>query len=316
MSIAGIVAYPVTPFSADSGKVEERVLRGLVDRLVDAGVDAIAPLGSTGESAYLDDQEWAAVASICLEQVDGRVPTVVGVSELTTAGTIARARLAERLGATALMMLPVAYWRLTEPELRRHFTAVADAVALPIMAYNNPGTSGIDMAPEFLVELVAGVDNITMIKESSGDIARMRRIAELGGAGVPFFNGSNRLALQAFEAGAVGWCTAAPCLMPEQIVAVWRLLNSGETAAATELFERLAPLLTAMTRGGLPRTVKAGLRSLGIEVGDPRPPLLPLDTDTCRALAELIAGARPDIATVALMSGSDMPHRPVSGGAR
>ncbi|MFI6996063.1 dihydrodipicolinate synthase family protein [Nocardia sp. NPDC050175] len=286
--ITGIVAYPVTPFSADSGEVDEGVLRGLVDRLVDAGVDAVAPLGSTGESAYLDDQEWAAVASICVEQVDGRVPTVIGVSELTTAGTIARARLAERLGATALMMLPVAYWRLTEVELRRHFTAVADAVALPIMAYNNPGTSGIDMTPEFLVDLVACVDNITMIKESSGDIARMRRIAELG-ADVPFFNGSNRLALRAFDAGAAGWCTAAPCLVPEQIVAVWRLLTAGEVDTATGLFERLEPLLVAMSRGGLPRTVKAGLRALGIDAGDPRPPLLPVDNDTRRALAELIA---------------------------
>ncbi|MFC9440936.1 dihydrodipicolinate synthase family protein [Nocardia sp. NPDC057030] len=287
-SIAGIVAYPVTPFGVDSGEVDERALRGLVDRLVGAGVDAVAPLGSTGEAAYLDDQEWAAVASICIEQVDGRVPTVVGVSELTTAGTIARARLAERLGATALMLLPVAYWRLTEEELARHFAAVADAVALPIMAYNNPGTSGIDMTPEFLVELVGAVDNITMVKESSGDIARMRRLAEHN---VPFFNGSNRLALQAFDAGAIGWCTAAPCLVPEQIVAVWQLLTAGETDSAAQRFERLDPLLGAISRGGLPRTVKAGLRSLGIEVGDPRRPLLPVDDDTRRAIAELITAA-------------------------
>lgn len=291
-SIAGVVAYPVTPFGGDKGKVDEGVLRGLVERLVQAGVSAVAPLGSAGESAYLDDQEWAAVASICLEQVDGRVPTVVGVSEVSTAGTIARAKLAERLGASALMMLPVAYWRLTEREVRGHFAAVADAVQLPIMAYNNPGTSGIDMTPEFLVDLVAGVDNITMVKESSGDIARMRRIAELGGAGVPFFNGSNRLALQAFDAGAAGWCTAAPCLVPEHIVEVWRLLTVGETASATALFERLEPLLNAIVTGGLPRTIKAGLRSLGIEAGNPRPPLLPVDTDTHRAIAELIASIR------------------------
>ncbi|WP_405163390.1 dihydrodipicolinate synthase family protein [Nocardia sp. NBC_01499] len=285
-SIAGIVAYPVTPFDADSGKVAEGVLRGIVDRMVDARVDAVAPLGSTGESAYLDDQEWAAVATICVEQVDGRVPTVVGVSELSTAGTIARARLAERLGATALLMLPVAYWPLTEDEVRRHFTAVAESVGLPIMAYNNPGTSGIDMTPKFLMELVGAVDNITMVKESSGDIAR---IAELGEAGVPVFNGSNRLALQAFAAGATGWCTAAPGLVPEQVVEVWRLLTAGETASATKLFERLEPLLLALGRGGLPRTVKAGLNSLGIEAGDPRPPLLPVDDDTRRTIAELIA---------------------------
>ncbi|WP_167474557.1 dihydrodipicolinate synthase family protein [Nocardia arthritidis] len=287
--LSGVVAYPVTPFT-ESGAVAENVLRHLLDRLIDAGVDAIAPLGSTGESAYLDDQEWRRVAAICVEQVAGRVPIVVGASELSTAATVERARLAERLGASALMVLPIAYWKLTEPELRQHFSAVAGAVSLPVMAYNNPATSGIDMSPEFLVELVEQVDNITMIKESSGDIARMYRIAELGGGAVAFFNGSNRLVQQAFQAGAAGWCTAAPGLAPEAVVRLWRLFRSGDAGAA-ELFERLHPLFAAMSRGGLPRTVKAGLRELGIDAGDPRPPLLPLAADARRELAQLLAVA-------------------------
>ncbi|MFG1796001.1 dihydrodipicolinate synthase family protein [Nocardia sp. NPDC049149] len=286
--ISGIVAYPVTPMDA-AGEVAEGVLRALVDRLIDAGVDALAPLGSAGESAYLDEREWEAVASICLEQVDGRVPTVVGISALTTGAAIAKARFAERLGATAVMLLPVAYWRLTEREVRTHFDVVAASIGLPIMAYNNPGKSGIDMTPEFLVDLAADVDNITMIKESSGDIARLRRISALGGESVACFNGSNRLPLLAFEAGAVGWCTAAPCLVPAQIVGLWELLESGETDAATALFERLEPLLTVLVGGGLPRTVKAGLRSRGIEAGDPRPPLQPVCGTMRREIAELLA---------------------------
>ena len=291
-AISGIVAYPVTPYSANGEKIDTAALRELLDRMMDAGVDAIAPLGSTGESAYLDDSEWDCVATECIEHTAGRVPTVVGVSELTTAGTIKRARLAQERGATAIMVLPISYWKLRERELRTHFTAVAGAVSIPVMVYNNPGTTGIDMPPEFLVDLVETVENITMIKESTGDITRMHRIAELGGGGIPFFNGSNPLALRAFEAGAAGWCTAAPCLVPEQVVEFWKLLRDGDTAAANVLFDRLRPLLTLLVSRGLPATVKAGLRSLGFEAGDPRPPMLALEPELVGELETLMAAVR------------------------
>jgi 4-hydroxy-tetrahydrodipicolinate synthase len=291
VSISGIVGYPVTPYSADSEAIDTATLHSLLDRMIEAGVDALAPLGSTGESAYLDDEEWTAVATTCVEHTAGRVPTVVGVSDRTTAGTVKRALVAQRCGASAIMVLPISYWPLAEEELRQHFTAVAESVALPVMVYNNPATTGIDMSPEFLVDLVAAVDNITMIKESTGDITRMHRIVELSGGTVPFFNGSNPLALRAFQAGAAGWCTAAPCLVPDQIVLFWRLLREGDTAAAGELFERLEPLLTLLVSRGLPATVKAGLRALGIEAGDPRRPMLPLDPATTATLTALISAA-------------------------
>jgi 4-hydroxy-tetrahydrodipicolinate synthase len=291
-AISGIVAYPVTPYSGNGEKIDTAALRELLDRMIDAGVDAIAPLGSTGESAYLDADEWACVATECIEHTAGRVPTVVGVSELTTAGTIKRARLAQERGATAIMVLPISYWKLGERELRTHFTAVADAVSIPVMVYNNPGTTGIDMPPELLVDLVETVENITMIKESTGDITRMHRIAELGGGGIPFFNGSNPLALQAFEVGAAGWCTAAPCLVPDQVVEFWKLLRDGDTATASILFDRLQPLLTLLVSRGLPATVKAGLRSLGFEAGDPRPPMLALEPELVGELEILMAAAR------------------------
>ncbi|MFR9751688.1 dihydrodipicolinate synthase family protein [Nocardia sp. 004] len=290
-TISGIVAYPVTPYST-TGQVDADALRALLDRMIDAGVDAIAPLGSTGESAYLDRAEWEQVAAICVERTAGRVPTVVGVSDLTTDGTIARARYAEAAGASAIMVLPISYWPLTERELREHFTAVAESVGIPVLVYNNPATTGIDMSPEFLVELIEQTPAIRMIKESSGDIGRMHRIRELSGGTIPFFNGSNPLALQAFQAGAAGWCTAAPCLVPEQVVDLWRLLRAGEPDRAAELFTRLQPLLTMLVSRGLPTTVKAGLRALGVEAGDPRRPLLPLEPEETRELTALISTAR------------------------
>ncbi|MFE3192558.1 dihydrodipicolinate synthase family protein [Nocardia sp. NPDC059240] len=292
VAVSGIVAYPVTPFTADGNKIDTAALHILIDRMIDAGVDALAPLGSTGESAYLDDDEWTTVAAESIERAAGRVPTVVGVSEVTTAGTIKRARIAESRGADAIMVLPISYWRLSERELRQHFTAVAESVGIPVMAYNNPGTTGIDMPPEFLVELVTEVDNITMIKESTGDIGRMHRIAELTGGAVPFFNGSNPLARSAFQAGAAGWCTAAPCLVPEQVVAFWKLLLANEIDQVDRLFARLEPLLRLLVSRPLPATVKAGLRTLGFEAGDPRPPLLALEAAVVDELEILIEAVR------------------------
>ena len=177
----GIIAYPVTPFMAAGGDVDLPRLRQLIERLIADGVHSIAPLGSTGESAYLQDGEWDAVAATSLAAVAKRVPTVVGISDLTTAGAMRRARFAEKQGADAVMVLPVSYWKLSEEEIVRHVARIGDAVGIPIMLYNNPATSGIDMSPELIVRIWHDVPNVTMVKESTGDIQRMHRLAQLSG---------------------------------------------------------------------------------------------------------------------------------------
>ncbi|MCX2731782.1 dihydrodipicolinate synthase family protein [Saccharopolyspora sp. NFXS83] len=287
MTISGIVAYPVTPFTA-TGSIDHPALRRVLDRLVDSGADAIAPLGSTGESAYLDFDEWVEVAAAMIGHVRGALPTVVGVSDVTTRGTVRRARAAEALGATAIMVLPVSYWKLTPLEIQRHFESTANAVSIPVMLYNNPATAGVDVAPESLWELVRDVPNITMVKESTGDIARMHRLRELSDATLPYFNGSNPLALEAFQAGASGWCTAAPCLIPRQISAFHRAVVDGETETARDLFGRIRPLLDLIVARGLPTAVKGGLSLTGIDAGIPRLPLQPLTEEETRALSGLI----------------------------
>lgn len=285
----GVIAYPVTPFDRNDGAVDTAGLTALIDRLIDVGCHAIAPLGSAGECAYLDDTEWRTVAETALRAVGGRVPTIVGVSDLTTATAVRRAVFAQQSGADAVMVLPVAYWKLDERELDRHFRRIAEAIDIPIMAYNNPATSGIDMSPEFLVGLVEQVGNITMIKESTGDIQRMHRIAELSDGRIPFYNGCNPLALEAFLAGATGWCTAAPCLVPQACLELYDTVRLGDYAAARQVFYALLPLLRFIVRGGLPSTVKAGLALEGMDVGDPRPPQLPLSADSLETLRNLLS---------------------------
>lgn len=286
--LQGIIAYPITPFSAD-GDVDLKALDALIERLVADGVHGIAPLGSTGESAYLSDAEWEAVADTSIRAVRKRVPTVVGISDLTTAGAVRRARFAERAGADAVMVLPVSYWKLGNDEIVGHYRAIGDAIGIPVMLYNNPATSGVDMSPELIATICRTVDNVTMVKESTGDIMRMHRLAQLSEGAIPFYNGSNPMALAALAAGAAGWCTAAPNLNARLPLALVEAVRAGDLARAREVFHAQLPLLQFIVRGGLPVTVKAGLRLRGFDAGEPRRPLLPLDEDRTRELARLLA---------------------------
>jgi 4-hydroxy-tetrahydrodipicolinate synthase len=275
--IHGIIAYPITPFGEAGVDVDR--LTGLVEAMVDAGVHAIAPLGSTGESAYLSFAEWKTVVDATVAAVAGRVPVVVGSSDLTTAGTVARAEYSQQAGATAVMVIPVSYWALNEREIVQHYTSVSDAISIPIMAYNNPATSGIDMSPTLLNHMFESITNVKMVKESTGDIQRMLDLKQLSSGELPFYNGSNPLVLKALLAGASGWCTAAPCLRPAPVIALYEAVAAGDTARATEIYEELLPLLSFIVSKGLPTAVKSGLDILGEPAGVPRPPLLPLDAE-------------------------------------
>lgn len=283
----GVIGYPVTPFR--DGGIDTVVLATVIDRLIEAGVHAIAPLGSTGELAYLDEGEFDTCVDASIDAVAGRLPVLVGVSDLTTAGTVRRARYAAQAGADAVMVAPVSYWKLSEREIIAHYAAISDAIDIDIVAYNNPATSGIDMSPELLVGMFESIEHVTMVKESTGDLSRMQRIAELTGGRLPFFNGSNPLVLDALRAGAAGWCTAAPNLRPQPCLELYTAVTAGELDRAQALYHELKPLLEFIVAGGLPTTVKAGLDMLGVPAGEPRRPLLPLDEAGRAELRGLLA---------------------------
>ncbi|MBT9237651.1 dihydrodipicolinate synthase family protein [Pseudomonas inefficax] len=285
--IRGVIGYTITPFMAD-GTLDLDALGLSIDRLIADGVHAIAPLGSTGEGAYLSDSEWETVVRFSQARIAGRVPSVVSVSDLTTARTVQRARLAQACGATAVMVLPISYWKLTEAEVVAHYKAVGTAIDIPIMLYNNPGTSGTDLSVELILRILGEVHNVTMVKESTGDIQRMHRLFKATDGQVAFYNGCNPLTLEALVAGATGWCTAAPNLIPTLNLALWDAVQQGDLAEARALFYRQYELLEYITRRGLPTTIKAGLQMLGQDVGAPRLPLQPLDAQGSAYLKGLL----------------------------
>ncbi|WP_313048055.1 dihydrodipicolinate synthase family protein [Pseudomonas soli] len=288
----GIIGYTITPFSADGQQLDLPALGQSIDRLIADGAHAIAPLGSTGEGAYLSDSEWQQVAQYSLERIAKRVPSIVSVSDLTTAGAVRRARFAQQHGADAVMVLPAAYWKLSEAEILQHYRAIGAAIDIPIMLYNNPATSGTDMPVELILRIVREVDNVTMVKESTGDIQRMHKLQLLGEGQVPFYNGCNPLALEAFVAGATGWCTAAANLIPELNLRLYQAVQSGELEQAKALFYRQLPLLDFILKGGLPATIKAGLEMTGLPVGEPRRPVFGLDAEGRDKLKTLLDALR------------------------
>jgi 4-hydroxy-tetrahydrodipicolinate synthase len=282
----GIIAYPITPLRQD-GAVDLVMLKSLLDRLLAAGVHGIAPLGSAGILPYLSDEEREAVAETTVRHVAGRLPTLVGVSAITTERAVHHARFAERLGATAVMLIPMSYWKLTEEEVFKHYQRVAESISVPIMAYNNPSTGGVDMRPEFLARLLA-IPNVTMIKESTGDVGRMQQLVRLAGDDVAFFNGSNPLALAAFAAGARGWCTAAPNLIPQLTLDLYEAVVNGDFVSARAIYYRQMPLLEFIVQAGLPRSVALGLELLGVDPGPLRAPLLPLSAGERDRLSRIL----------------------------
>ena len=150
----------------------------------------------------------------------------------------------------------------SEAEILQHYQSIGDCIGVPIMLYNNPATSGTDLSVELILRILGEVANVTMVKESSGDIQRMHRLQQLGEGQVPFYNGCNPLALEAFVAGAKGWCTAAANLIPALNQQLYQAVSDNDLERARAVFYRQLPLLDFILKGGLPATIKAGLASL------------------------------------------------------
>jgi 4-hydroxy-tetrahydrodipicolinate synthase len=282
----GIIAYPITPFDKEE-KVDISLYKKLLERLLVSGSHAVAPLGSTGVMPYLTDEEKEAVTEATIQQVKGRVPVLVGVSNLTTERTIYHAKFAEKAGADAVMIIPMSYWKLSDDEIVKHFDTVAKQITVPIMAYNNPATGGVDMSPALLKRILE-IPNVTMIKESTGDVQRMQYLKRELGDDVAFYNGSNPLALAAFAAGATGWCTAAPNLIPNLNTDLYNAIQNNDLNEAQKVFYKQLNLLKFIVNKGLPRAIKAGLEIQGIDGGFLRSPLKPLTESEVKELGLIL----------------------------
>jgi len=281
----GVFPALVTPMTDDQ-QVDYATLATFVDHLIDeGGVHGIIPLGSTGEYYALDDAEREAVVKATLDAAAGRVPVLAGTNAGGTREVIAFSQQAQTLGAAGVL-LAAPYYSLPQPdELFEHFRAVSDAIDIPIMLYNYPGRTGVDMTPD-LVERLAALDRVQYIKESTGDMTRVSEITRRCGDGITVFCGCDTLALESFLMGAAGWVGGVVNVLPSEHVQLFDLaVTQSDLFAARELYYRLLPVLSLMEGGGkYTQFVKAGCGLAGHPVGPPRQPLLPATAEEVATL--------------------------------
>src|ERR687893_1571889 len=281
----GVLPALITPFTEDGHAIDDGALAAIVARLIDAGVAGLVPGGSTGEFTTLSHAERRQLVEITVEAAAGRVPVVAGTGALSTRETVELSVHAERAGATAVMIVPPFYDALSWRELLAHYTAVADAIDIPIMYYNLPSASGVKLTAAQLRELP-----VTCLKDTGGDAVAPPELIPTHGP--TLLNGWDTLTFAALAAGvrAVVWGVAS--ILPEQCVELHRLLiDDIDLHAARELWARLWPLCQFLESQSYPAAVKAACRLVGDTTGPVRAPLLPLDDAATSELAALLEHA-------------------------
>jgi len=288
MKIHGILAALVTPMTA-AEKVDLDTLSEITDHLIRKGLHGLIPLGSTGEFYALTSQERHDVLKATIEAAGGRVPVLAGANAGSTRDVVDYCRQAERLGAAGVMLAPPYYSRPTLDELFEHLRAANDAIGIPIMLYNYPGRTGVDMTPDFIGRL-AELNNVRYVKESTGEMERITRLIRTCGDRMGIFCGCDTLALECFAVGAIGWVGGVANVLPKSHARLYNLaVGRRDHAAARRLFYKMLPLLELMEGSGkYTQFVKAACGLVDHPVGPPRRPLRPATAQEKARLREAL----------------------------
>lgn len=270
----GTFTVMITPFTDDGAGVDVPTLKRLVNWQIEEGIHGLIPLGSTGEFLSVSRQERQQIIEICVTEARGRVPIYVGTGAEATFDAVDLSKEAERLGADGVMIIPPFYSSPTEDELFEHYRRIGESISIPIMIYNNPATANIDMLPA-IVKRLSQIDAITSIKESTLDVTRVRDIIDICGDRIDVFAGI--LGYESFWLGAVGWVAVCSNLLPRDSARLFELaVDENDRDAALALYRRILPILRWVGGARYVSATKAGLDLMGMPVGIPRAPRLPL----------------------------------------
>jgi 4-hydroxy-tetrahydrodipicolinate synthase len=270
----------VTPFAID-GSIDESALRAFVEWQVTEGVDFVVPCGSTGEAVTLSTEEHRRVVELTVEQVNGRVPVVAGAGSNDTRKAIALSREARAVGATHLLHVTPMYNKPPQRALLAHFRAIADACDLPIVLYNVPGRTAINLEANTCLEL-ARDPRFVAVKEASGNIAQITQILRERPDGFGVFSGDDGFTLSVMASGGDGVISVISNIVPRLVANLCEACASGDYVAARVLDARLAPVIHAAFIESNPIPVKAMLHMAGRMQDVLRLPLVPL-ADTARS---------------------------------
>ena len=276
----------VTPMNPDESINFDR-LGQIIDNQIENGTDAIVICGTTGESATMTDQEHVDCIEYAVKRVNGRVPVIAGAGSNHTSYAVWMSKEAKRVGADALLHVTPYYNKTSQTGLIRHFNAVADATDLPIILYNVPSRTGVNITPATYREL-AKHPNIVAAKEASGNISQIAQIAQACGDELDLYSGNDDQIVPLLSLGAKGVISVLSNIMPRETHDICRLFFEGKIAESRALQLKLLPLINALFSDVNPIPVKEAMNMMGWECGECRLPLVSMQPQAKEHLRSLM----------------------------
>lgn len=291
MSIfTGCGAAMVTPFGAD-GEINYGVTERYIEHLIAGGVSALLPFGTTGEPPTVTAAEYEKAVKFIIEKTAGRVPVIVGAGSNSTAAAAEKAARAKALGADGVLVVTPYYNKCTQKGIVEHYKAVAKAAALPVIAYNVPTRTCVNIAPATVAEL-AKISGVVGIKEASGDIDQFQAVAEVcAETRFDLYCGDDSLTVIAYALGSLGTISVAANPAPRQMSELCALCAAGDYKAARKLQFKLSDFIHSLFCEVNPIPVKKAMQLIGIDVGAPRLPLTELEPEHIKLLEKTMRGA-------------------------
>ncbi|KVK48215.1 dihydrodipicolinate synthase family protein [Agrobacterium leguminum] len=275
MSFSGVFPYLVSPVDS-AGEVMPGVLTDLVDHLVDAGVHGLTPLGSTGEFAYLSQEQRRRVVDTVISANRGRVPVVAGVASTSTADAVAQTEYMVAAGADGILAILEAYFPVSDEGVEAYFTAIARAAkGRPVVLYTNPQFQRSDLSLP-VIERLSRVDNIRYIKDASTNTGRLLSIIERTRGRMEVFAASAHIPVCVMMIGGVGWMAGPACIVPKQSIALYEAAKAGDWTRAMDLQRPMWKVNEIFAKYSIAACIKTALDLQGFAVGAPMHPQMPL----------------------------------------
>jgi 4-hydroxy-tetrahydrodipicolinate synthase len=273
--LQGAITAIVTPFK--DGKLDETAYRELLEFQVKGGIHGIVPCGTTGESATLSHEEHKRVVESCVDQVKKRVPVVAGTGSNNTAEALELTKHAQAAGADYALLITPYYNKPTQEGLYQHFKTIADKTSIPIVVYNVPSRTSVNLLPETVARL-AEFPNIVAIKEATGDLKQCAKIVELCGEKITLLSGDDFTVLPLLAIGGKGVISVVSNVVPDDMSGMCDAFARGDLAAAQKLHYKMWPLMEAMFYETNPTPAKTALKLMGKISGEVRQPLCSMST--------------------------------------
>lgn len=286
MNFGEVLTAMVTPFDRND-EIDFNATRILVNHLIANGTDGLVVAGTTGESPTLTIEEKVELFKFVVEVVNGRIPVIAGTGSNNTKASISLTKQAEAVGVDGIMLVSPYYNKPSQEGIYRHFEVIARATTLPVMLYNIPGRSAVNIAVETIVRL-SEIGNIVAVKEASGDLNAAAKIISQTPRDFVLYSGDDDLTLPILAIGGVGIVSVSAHIIGNEMKEMVTKFNNGDVQGAGEIHRNILPIMEALFDAPSPTPVKAALNMNGIHVGDVRLPLVPLNNEEKKSLQKIL----------------------------